>query len=506
MQENKYDIVIIGAGLGGLVSGALLSKEGFKVCVLEKNKQIGGCLQSFGFDGKLFESAIHYVGSLAENQTLFKIFNYLGLMSKLSLKRLDTNCYDQIIIDDIHYNMAQGHDAFVESIASNFPNHLSEIRNYMGDIVSTCKQFPLYNLRNGDAQEKNAVTGFGLKSRLSEFISNPLLQQVLTGNNLLHGGHFEYSPYYMHALIQNSYIESSWKCKEGSAQIAKLLQEVIKENGGEVIRNIEVVKMYEKDGLLVYAEDKRGERYYAKHFISNLHPQVSFQLLESNLIRPITVRRLNSLENTMSSFILNLSLHDKQIPYRNHNIYYHKQKDVWKDVHENIQTSPNSFGIFFTEDEANPGYARSISILTYLNYNALNKWSDSFHTTAVREKRNDDYQDFKQNYSETIIDSLQMIIPNLKQAIKAKDASTPLTFRDYLNTPNGSMYGIQKDIRNLTATTIATRTKIPNLYLTGQNINLHGVLGVSITALLTASEIIGLDYLVNKINIEPKNM
>ena len=246
MQENKYDIVIIGAGLGGLVSGALLSKEGFKVCVLEKNKQIGGCLQSFGFDGKLFESAIHYVGSLAENQTLFKIFNYLGLMSKLSLKRLDTNCYDQIIIDDLHYNMAQGHDAFVESIASNFPNHLSEIRNYMGDIVSTCKQFPLYNLRNGDAQEKNAVTSFGLKSRLSEFISNPLLQQVLTGNNLLHGGHFEYSPYYMHALIQNSYIESSWKCKEGSAQIAKLLQEVIKENGGEVIRNIEVVKMHEK--------------------------------------------------------------------------------------------------------------------------------------------------------------------------------------------------------------------------------------------------------------------
>ena len=50
-MENKYDIVIIGSGLGGLVSGYILSKEGYKVCILEKNHQIGGTLQCFKRDG-----------------------------------------------------------------------------------------------------------------------------------------------------------------------------------------------------------------------------------------------------------------------------------------------------------------------------------------------------------------------------------------------------------------------------------------------------------------------
>jgi all-trans-retinol 13,14-reductase len=62
------------------------------------------------------------------------------------------------------------------------------------------------------------------------------------------------------------------------------------------------------------------------------------------------------------------------------------------------------------------------------------------------------------------------------------------------------MYGLQKNVNDLANTTYATRTKIPNLFLTGQNINMHGILGVSITALLTVSEITGLDYLVEKIN------
>ena len=80
MPSNKYDTVIIGAGLGGLLCAAILSKEGYKVLVLEKNKQIGGCLQSFGLDSKLFDAAVHYIGSLSEDQTLHKIFSYLGIV------------------------------------------------------------------------------------------------------------------------------------------------------------------------------------------------------------------------------------------------------------------------------------------------------------------------------------------------------------------------------------------------------------------------------------------
>jgi all-trans-retinol 13,14-reductase len=79
------------------------------------------------------------------------------------------------------------------------------------------------------------------------------------------------------------------------------------------------------------------------------------------------------------------------------------------------------------------------------------------------------------------------------------EASTPLTWRDYDGIPEGSMYGIEHDYRDPLVTTLLPVTKIPGFYFTGQNINIQGVLGVTIGAMLTCGEIIGLEYLLNKV-------
>jgi all-trans-retinol 13,14-reductase len=79
------------------------------------------------------------------------------------------------------------------------------------------------------------------------------------------------------------------------------------------------------------------------------------------------------------------------------------------------------------------------------------------------------------------------------------EISTPLTWRDYTSTPEGSMYGIERDYNNAPVTNLLPVTKFPGFYFTGQNINLHGVLGVTIGAVQTCGAITGLDYLLNKI-------
>ena len=86
---SKYDIIIIGSGLGGLECGAILSKEGFNVCVIEKNAQFGGCFQTYQRKGRLLDTGIHYVGSLDEGQVMNQYFRYFGIMDKLKMKRLD---------------------------------------------------------------------------------------------------------------------------------------------------------------------------------------------------------------------------------------------------------------------------------------------------------------------------------------------------------------------------------------------------------------------------------
>src|SRR5476649_1513112 len=86
---DNFDIVIIGSGMGGLVCADILGREGFKVCVLEKNKQIGGSLQTYVRDKVIFDSGVHYLGGLEKGQNLYQIFEYLDIMDKLKLQKMD---------------------------------------------------------------------------------------------------------------------------------------------------------------------------------------------------------------------------------------------------------------------------------------------------------------------------------------------------------------------------------------------------------------------------------
>ena len=79
-MKKEFDILVIGSGLGGLVSALILAKEGMKVCVLEKNNQYGGNLQTFSRDKLIFDTGVHYLGGLSEGQNLYQYFSYLEMI------------------------------------------------------------------------------------------------------------------------------------------------------------------------------------------------------------------------------------------------------------------------------------------------------------------------------------------------------------------------------------------------------------------------------------------
>ena len=148
---KKYDVVIVGSGLGGLACGTILAKEGYKVCVLEKNKQIGGNLQTYVRDRVIFDSGVHYVGGLGKGQNLYQLFRYLGIMDKVKIRKMDEAVFDAIVFngDPVVYKYAQGYDNFIRTLVKEFPEEESAIRNYCQVIKEVCSKFPLYNLRMG---------------------------------------------------------------------------------------------------------------------------------------------------------------------------------------------------------------------------------------------------------------------------------------------------------------------------------------------------------------------
>jgi all-trans-retinol 13,14-reductase len=198
--------------------------------------------------------------------------------------------------------------------------------------------------------------------------------------------------------------------------------------------------------------------------------------------------------------MLNIVLQPAVVPMRKHNLYWNASENSWAAVHYRANEWPANYALFFTEDEQNPGYAESLSILSYMHYSEVAKWEDTTNRTGAEEDRGAEYETFKAERSEQLLKKVYDRIPEIKGNILAQSAATPLTYRDYTATPKGSLYGILKDVNKPSETTIATRTRIPNLLLTGQNVNLHGVLGVSITAIATSAELVGMEHLLNKIN------
>lgn len=502
MSQKVYDLVVIGGGMGGLTCGVLFAKEGLEVCVLERNKQIGGNLQTYARNKVIFDSGVHYVGGLDDGQNLNQIFRYMGIMDKLKLQKMNEDMMDAIMFSSEPkkmYRHAQGYDRFIKNLADDFPDEEPAIRKYCDEIKSICQKFPLYNLRMGDSFEKNDVLGLDTKTFVESITSNKKLQNVLCGSNLLYAGEPYKSPLYMHALIINHYIESAYRFVDGGSQLARLLTKQIRDNSGTVKTRCEVAHLHEKDGRIEFVECTDGQRFYGKYFISNAHPAQTLEMVKSDLIKKVYRNRLSNLGNSISAFSINIVLKKNSFAYRNYNIYCFNSDDVWSAVDYKPEEWPSGVAVYFSTRSNQDEFADGITLIAYMRYEEMQPWMHTFNTVTREEYRGDDYETFKNGKAEQLIDYTEKILPGLRKSIHSYYVSTPLTLRDYIGTSDGSLYGIAKDYRDPLRTFISPRTKIPNLFLTGQNINLHGILGVTMSAIVTSAEVFGMEYLLNKI-------
>lgn len=502
MKETQhFDAIVIGSGLGGLACGVMLAKEGKKVCVLERNKQIGGNLQTFVRDHVVFDSGVHYVGGLDKGQNLYQLFQYLGIMDKLHLRKMDEDVFDVIMFKDdpVEYKYAQGYENFIRVLADQFPEEETGLRKYCEGIKEVCSKFPLYNLRKGDYLEKIAALEMDTRTFIESITNNRKLQNVLAGTSLLYAGEPDKTPLYVHALVLNSYVESSWRFVNGGSQIARLLSRQIVAAGGRIVNYTEITKLEEQEGKIVYAESVSGEKFYADIFISNAHPVKTMDMIDSDRIKKAFRTRIKSLENSISVFYINVVMKKQSMKYINHNYYYFDVEDAWDVMSYTDDSWPLGYALYFATSDKDEAYTDGVTIMTYMHFEDMEQWKQTFNTVAEESERGEAYEQFKHRKSEKLIDLVEERFPGFRNNIQSYYTATPLTVRDYTGTDDGSLYGIVKDYREPMRTFISPRTKIPNLFLTGQNLSMHGVLGVTVNAVMTCSEILGKDYVLNKI-------
>lgn len=460
-----HDVLIIGSGLGGLECGALLAKRGFKVLVLEGSNQPGGCMQSFRRGGLHYDTGLHYVGGLAQGGAMHEAFAELGLLD-LPWQRMDED-FDHVIIGGRHFAFHQGYEAFVEGLAKDFPHQREALQSYV------------QRLQNITAEDMDVCA----YDYLQETFSDELLLNVVSAAAMKTELRKESLPLFNFAHTCSSFIESSWRLKgDGNLLVRKLIS-TIEEVGGEVRTNSKVVRLTEKDGRISSAVCADGQTYEAEYFISDIHPAVLCDLLEGcPSVRKAFRRRMTFGENTCGMFTAQLSIKPESLRYFAHNVFVYDKPNVWTMTEENDPVKGVMISARVPEDGSDN--LRQIDLLTPMPWHECQAWAE----TKVGH-RGEDYKAFCQQKTKECIRLAEQYIPGLSEMVEQCYTSTPLTYRDYLGSPEGGAFGMRKDCRCSMLSFHSVSTPLPNLLLTGQSIILPGIEGVTMTAFETCRKI-----------------
>lgn len=493
-------VCVMGGGLGGLMAGALLAKEGYRVTVLEKNHIIGGGLQSFRRGEYIFDTGMHIFGGMGSDGQIRRICRYLGIEDSLNIEPRCDTLMDADTGERI--TLPFGREAWTKKWSRSFHVRLHEdgiektIKDYVDCMYGITQQEPLYHLRPTPDNYMPPDTTMTAKELIESLTDIPLLRSALSYPAVFYGGHAD-SPALLHSLISCAHINGTYTFRDGSHAFAKLLAGVIEAGGGEV-KSGEAVTAVDTAGRLVTAVHTAHGAYSADCYVSDMPIARLLEMMPGNAFSPAFRNRIGTAPYTMSAMTLFIGLKPRTLGY-NREAYFsgHTDADMWRMEECNEKRWPNVAFAMPREDQNNPGYASTITAVYPISYARVEQWADS--RTGHRP---DEYYRWKERMVQQAIALIEPIgfeVP-LKEAIAYIDAGSPLTIRDYYGTPRGAMYGIHRSCHNPLQSSISPRTRLGNLYLTGQDINFHGMVGTSLTAILTAEAIVGRNVIVNKIN------
>ena len=446
-------------------------------------------VQSFRRKGCIFDTGFHYIGGLRKGEILHPLFQYFHLLD-LPWKQLDPENADEVFIGDRHFALANGNEAFVETLAADFPDQREGLQQYV-QLLTTAGEhvYDAFTPREADlTQSLFAVPAW---KWMEETISDPLLRKVLSGASVKMELRKETLPLYAYAQANNAFLQSTWRLEGGGEQIISSLVHSLGTMGGKVLTGKTVTGLVEEEGRIskVLVGD---EVYEADWVISSMHPAATLELVkDSKCLRKIYRKRIAGLTNTAGLFTVNILLKDGALPYRNSNLYLHSEEaPIWDGKPDSLESMLVSYGVpegwggKANKDKIGCPAARTIDLLTPMSWGKVAPW---------QKGEDEGYKAMKEEMAVRCIEKAGHYIPGLEEAVEEYWTSTPLTYQRYTLVPEGSAYGIRKDFDNVMGTILSPKTPVSNLLLTGQNLNMHGVQGVSMTSILTTGMILGLD-------------
>jgi len=453
-MKNGHKAIIIGAGLGGLVTGSLLARRGWDVYVFEKGRKLGGYAQGFSRGGFRFDASLHSMNGPKNGNTMQRILSECGVLGKVEF--IEQKYLYRLISPDFDIRVKGADlDSYIEQITDIFPDE-GKIRQFFDEII---KVF-------------NSVCRLD-ESRLPYFINIilfPILYPKLMRYDRLTVGQF--LDRYITDKKVRAIISALWSffslpperlafsyfffpfvdflknggfiVKGGSEHLVSALADSIKDSGGSVFVNTPVTRIITKGKRAVGVRTKYGE-FYADTIISNISPLILGSMIDDERLRRKCLKLVEGRKIAMSGIQvylgLDCSLKDIGassddyivIPIENYDTEYQYRKCLEGD----IRGAGGGFGItlYSNLDEGSAGRGSTLGLFSLCG-------NDCWFKLTEKE-----YQKKKEEASDILIEKAEKLMPGLSSKILVKEVATPRTMQRYTSNPEGSYHGFEQTVK-----------------------------------------------------------
>jgi all-trans-retinol 13,14-reductase len=446
--KDRYDVVVIGAGIGGLTCGALLAKAGLSVLVAEQDSKPGGYCVSFQRKGFTFDTGFDTTLECEKGGVVYDTLDELGLAGEIQFIRLASPM--RILGDDYDVRMTTL-DAAVEELKRLFPTESAGIDGFVADCRALASEMKRLSEVPADllgfAGKLGLMMKFLLKSPhmrrysgkssgevLNMFFREPRVKAIL--GTIVPFGPRAMAPLLMMMLGGETV---GYYPKGGAQALADIFARGVTKHGGELAPKTMVTRILVEDGTAVGVEVAGGSEIRARFVVSNADGRETFlKLIGEQYLAPKLVKEMRETDLSESNFLVSLGvdLDLKEMGFDGTSIIYNRCNELDKIFSADLDHCYLCIKMHSLRDSSQaPANMATVQLSTCLPYDYMGNWK--------REKdgtRGEEYLQLKEAVANKLIASGEKIIPGLANHIVVKDVATPLTFERYtLNSCGASM-------------------------------------------------------------------
>ncbi len=436
-ETMRYDAIIIGAGLGGLVCGAYLAKAGMKLLIVEQHDKPGGYFTSFQRRGFSFDAAAHTFGNYREGGFVRKILTELGITGMVNIKRPDPS--DIIVTPDFTIPFRNDSSKTLSALAAQFPHEQDGLAAFF-DFLTSAGQSDFSKLKDKS-----------FESFLQSYFKDTKLMNTLALPVLGYGG---LPPSLMHAfngvkVFTESMIDGGYYIEGGVQKLPDAFVAAIRQQGGSVIYRKAVREILVENSAAVGVALDGGETYRAASVISACDLTQTIETLLKKAPGADDMRSIvGKIEPSLSIFILYIGIDGpfEGLPPAGVNTWCLPHYDL-DEIYACMQAGDlNKSGMYMMRVCPD---RRTITAFTNV----------AFMSTAF-------WKSHKKTAAEDFLDRIERRMPGLKSHVVYFDAATPATLVRYTSNRNGAAYGWASTTSQMFMPELR-RVPFKNLYFAG---------------------------------------